>query len=119
MNRAIEKLSAITLEVAQMEASVRFYRDVLGMELVYGTPQSGFCSLRLVGTEFPILNLQQGPPVTDWGRIIFHVADVDAFWAYMRERGFKADHPQNAPWGERYFQVHDPDGHELSFAKPL
>ena len=27
--------------------------------------------------------------------------------------------PQDAPWGERYFHLIDPDGHELSFAKPL
>jgi hypothetical protein len=27
--------------------------------------------------------------------------------------------PADAPWGERYFHIHDPDGHELSFARPL
>jgi uncharacterized glyoxalase superfamily protein PhnB len=27
--------------------------------------------------------------------------------------------PADAPWGERYFHIVDPDGHELSFAKPL
>jgi len=27
--------------------------------------------------------------------------------------------PLNASWGERYFHLHDPDGHELSFARPL
>ena len=27
--------------------------------------------------------------------------------------------PADAPWGERYFHVRDPDGHELSFARPL
>jgi uncharacterized glyoxalase superfamily protein PhnB len=27
--------------------------------------------------------------------------------------------PSDAPWGERYFHVTDPDGHELSFARPL
>jgi uncharacterized glyoxalase superfamily protein PhnB len=25
--------------------------------------------------------------------------------------------PTDAPWGERYFHLRDPDGHELSFAK--
>jgi uncharacterized glyoxalase superfamily protein PhnB len=25
----------------------------------------------------------------------------------------------DAPRGERYFHIHDPDGHELSFARPL
>ncbi|MGH8701888.1 MAG: VOC family protein, partial [Burkholderiales bacterium] len=27
--------------------------------------------------------------------------------------------PADAPWGERYFHISDPDGHELSFARPL
>jgi len=27
--------------------------------------------------------------------------------------------PDDAPWGERYFHIRDPDGHELSFARPL
>jgi uncharacterized glyoxalase superfamily protein PhnB len=27
--------------------------------------------------------------------------------------------PHDATWGERYFHVSDPDGHELSFATPL
>ena len=27
--------------------------------------------------------------------------------------------PADAPWGERYFHVLDPDGHELSFARLL
>jgi uncharacterized glyoxalase superfamily protein PhnB len=27
--------------------------------------------------------------------------------------------PADAPWGERYFHIHDPNGHELSFARPL
>jgi catechol 2,3-dioxygenase-like lactoylglutathione lyase family enzyme len=119
MNSRIETLRAITLKVVSIEVSVRFYRDVLGMELVYGGPQLSFCSLVSPGTEFPILNLQQGAPAGDWGRIIFHVTDVDAFWQRLEEEGFKPDHPENAPWGERYFHVHDPDGHELSFARPL
>jgi len=27
--------------------------------------------------------------------------------------------PRDAAWGERFFHVTDPDGHELSFAEPL
>jgi uncharacterized glyoxalase superfamily protein PhnB len=27
--------------------------------------------------------------------------------------------PADAPWGERYFQLRDRDGHELSFARRL
>ena len=27
--------------------------------------------------------------------------------------------PRDAEWGERFFHLTDPDGHELSFARPL
>jgi len=115
----IEKISAITLKVAKMEASVEFYRDVLGMELLYGGPSAAFSSLRTPQTGFPILNLEQDHVVNRWGRIIFHVSDVDAFWAHLQEKGFAPGSPEDASWGERFFQMHDPDGHELSFARPL
>ncbi len=119
MKARIEKISAITLKVTHLEASLRFYREVLGMELLYGGPNVGFSSLRIPDTEFPIINLQQGRTSARWGRIIFHVADVDAFWTHLKEKGFEPDTPRNASWGERYFHMQDPDGHELSFARPL
>jgi hypothetical protein len=25
----------------------------------------------------------------------------------------------DAPWGERYFHIREPDGYQLSFAKPI
>ena len=102
-----------------MEASVQFYRDVLGMELLYGGEQASFSSLCTKDNQSAILNLEQGDTVTHWGRLIFHVADVDALWRRFNELGFKPEKPQNASWGERYFHMLDPDGHELSFARPL
>jgi uncharacterized glyoxalase superfamily protein PhnB len=98
---------------------VRFYHDVLGMEVLYGGPKTSFSSLRIPDAEFPIVNLQHGDPIVGWGRIVFHVTDVDAFWAHLNEKGFTPDRPETASWGERYFHVHDPDGHELSFTRPL
>jgi catechol 2,3-dioxygenase-like lactoylglutathione lyase family enzyme len=119
MKARIEKVSAITLNVADIKRSLLFYREVLGLELLSGGTNAGFSSLRIPGTEFPIINLQQGRTVVRWGRIIFHVADVDAFWTHLKENGLEPDNPQNASWGERYFHIHDPDGYELSFARPL
>jgi len=69
--------------------------------------------------EYPILNLEQGSPVTRWGRMIFYVADVDAFRTYLWGKGFHPESPQDASWGERYFHMSDPDGHALSFAHPI
>jgi catechol 2,3-dioxygenase-like lactoylglutathione lyase family enzyme len=84
----IEKISAVTFKVGSMTNSVRFYRDVLGMEIIYGGEDDCFSSLRTQGEKGPILNLEQGYSVTGWGRLIFYVADVDAIWAHLREKGF-------------------------------
>src|SRR5439155_4153509 len=62
---------------------------------------------------------EQGERVNGWGRLIFHVAHVDALWRRFNKLGFEPEKPQNASWGERYFHLLDPDGHELSFARPL
>jgi catechol 2,3-dioxygenase-like lactoylglutathione lyase family enzyme len=115
----IQKISAVTLRVANMRASVQFYRDVLGMELVYGGEAAYFSSFRSKDAQDPILNLEQGETATRWGRLIFYVPDVDAFWTHLKEQGLHPERPQDASWGERYFHMPDPDGHELSFARPI
>jgi catechol 2,3-dioxygenase-like lactoylglutathione lyase family enzyme len=115
----VEKISAVTFRVKNMTASVRFYRDTFGMEVLYGGEGSGFSSLRAANVDSAILNLEQGETMTGWGRLIFHVADVDALWKHLTDLGFEPELPRNASWGERYFHMLDPDGHELSFARPL
>ena len=79
----VEKISAVTFRVANMTESVRFYRDVLGMELLYGGEDTGFSSLRAKDAQSAILNLERGEAVTRWGRLIFYVTDVDAFWTHL------------------------------------
>jgi uncharacterized glyoxalase superfamily protein PhnB len=60
------------------------------------------------------------PPTGFWGRVIFYVTDVDAFYDRVRRAGLNPDFPpRDADWGERYFHLRDPDGHDLSFARPL
>ena len=98
MKPAIEGISAITLHVSNMQASVRFYRDLLGLELLYGGERSGFSSLRADDSGSVILNLEHGHVVPRWGRIIFHVADVDAFWSHLKGNGFDPEIPRDAAW---------------------
>ncbi|SRR6266496_6017233 len=115
----IQRISAITLKVRDMSRAVHFYNEILGLEIIYGGKNASFSSLRTPDAQDAILNLEQGTFSDGWGRIIFHVQDVDELWNYLQARGFNAPRPSDAPWGERYFHLHDPDGHELSFAKPL
>jgi uncharacterized glyoxalase superfamily protein PhnB len=45
---------------------------------------------------------------------------VDALHARALAAGLAPEAPpRDAEWGERYFHLRDPDGHELSFARPL
>jgi catechol 2,3-dioxygenase-like lactoylglutathione lyase family enzyme len=115
----IESISAITLFTADMARSVEFY-TALGFGLVYGGADASFTSLR-AGTGH--LNLQYAPAWKTtgiWGRSIFWVDDVDAMHARAVAAGYSPEGlPADAPWGERFFHLVDPDGHELSFARPL
>jgi hypothetical protein len=70
-----------------MDASVRFSKDVLGLEIVYGGERSYFTSLRTKDGD-TILNLEHGNAGIQWGRLIFHVSDVDRFRAYLMEKAF-------------------------------
>ena len=103
MKPTIEKISAITLHVSNMEASVQFYRDLLGLELLYGGERSSFSSLRAGDSGSAILILKYGHVVPRWGRIIFHVADVDAFWSHLRGNGFDPEIPRDASLGRTLF----------------
>lgn len=115
----IRSISAITLMVCDMSRSFHFYTS-LGFEVSYGGPQAGFSSLR-VGDQF--LNLMLDSEPTDrgrWGRVIFYVDDVDATYRTAIDSGHSPENaPRDADWGERYFHLDDPDGHRLSFARPL
>ncbi len=63
--------------------------------MLYGGEQAYFSSLCTKDEQHTILNLEHGRAVTDWGRIIFYVSDVDAVWTHLTEKGFNpAKHPQ-------------------------
>ena len=119
MPPAIECVSAVTLATHNMARAVRFYRS-LGFALRYGGEDAAFTSFT-VGPGH--LNLSAQPADRHWswwGRLIFYVSDVDALYARAVAQGLRPDAaPRDAEWGERYFHLTDPDGHQLSFAKPL
>src|SRR2546428_14113354 len=119
MAMKVERISAVTFRVSNMKASVQFYRDLLGMEVLHGGEGAFFSSLRAGEAESAILNLEQGERVNGWGRLIFHVADGDALWRRFNKLGFQPEKPQKRSWGERDFLMRDPDGHELACAGPL
>ena len=100
----IEGISAVTLGTHEMPRAVRFYR-ALGFEVLHGGEESSFTSFR-AGTSY--LNLIAQPAERRWswwGRVIFYIP--------------ASKRATRCRMGERFFHLVDPDGHELSFARPL
>jgi catechol 2,3-dioxygenase-like lactoylglutathione lyase family enzyme len=115
----LEKISAVTLATADMARAVDFYTR-LGFVTLHGGSEGDFTSFR-IGEGYLNLALRPGYKAgAPWGRTIFYVSDVDAMYARAVAAGLKPEtQPADATWHERYFHILDPDGHELSFARPL
>jgi uncharacterized glyoxalase superfamily protein PhnB len=114
MSAMIESISAITLATHDMARAVGFYR-MLGFDVIYGGDDAAFTSFR-AGTSYLNLIAQHAERTWSWwGRVIFYHSDVDALHASVVAAGYRPDTaPRDAEWGERFFHLTDPDGHELS-----
>ncbi len=114
----VQSISAVTLGVHDMARSVVFYREGIGLKMLYGGESAAFTSFRVGDGYLNLISTDR--PLTWWGRTIFYVDDVDRMHARLVSAGLVTDtEPIDAPWRERYFHITDPDGHELSFARPL
>ena len=111
----IQHISAVTFTVRDMARSIEFYKK-LGFELLYGDDRAEFSSMK-AGEAFVNLVVSLAYEHWWWGRAIFRVDDVDALHRAFTAAGLKPESPRDAAWGERFFHVTDPDGHELSFAE--
>ena len=108
----------VTFPVSDMARAVDFYQS-LGFSIVFGDRHSEFATVR-AGEAYVNLALRPGHFGEKWeGRTIFRVDSADAQYAIAKAAGLDPDMPIDAPWGERYFHICDPDGHELSFAQVL
>jgi catechol 2,3-dioxygenase-like lactoylglutathione lyase family enzyme len=131
------RISAVTLIIENMERSCNFYSHVPGFKLVYGgSSTDSFTTYEIGENNNPkmYLNLELTMDDTNHkehnrkkhcGRIIFHTEDVDRLYLYLKHNkdisnaiSFENE-PTDAPWGERYFHIREPDGYQLSFAKPI
>jgi len=115
----IEGISAVTLATHDMRRAVQFYRS-LAFDMLYGGEAASFTSFRAGAGYLNLISQPAERRWSWWGRVIFYVDDVDALYERALAAGCQPTTvPRDAEWGERYFHVSDPDGHELSFARPL
>jgi glyoxylase I family protein len=120
------------LQVYDMPTSVRFYRDMLGFEVVTTSPVLGedrfhWALLRLGDAEL-MLNTayefdDERPAEPDRARTAAHgdigvylgCADVDAAYRELRGKGVKVSEPKVTRYGMKQMYLHDPDGYGICF----
>ena len=106
--------------VDDIEASRKFYADVLGFE-VTAEEANGYTGLQF-GWARLALKPRRKPPMPNAGRpghgvsLILEVTDVAAAYARFQEAGGTPLAPlKKQPWGTTDFLVVDPDGYRLRF----
>lgn len=128
---------SVTLSVSRIDATARWYQDVLGFELVDSKsyPEFGTRLVFLKHGEFRIeliedKNSSAGPPRSDppahtavrgVSQFAFQVADIDEAYRALRHRGAKfAWELQRYPDLKGAFVfVRDPEGNLIQFAQRL
>ena len=118
------------LQVFDMPASVRFYRDILGFEVIETSSRVGdqfdWGWLRMNGTELMLNTAYEAddrPSSREPHKVAAHgdtclyfgCPDVDAAYLYLLEKGVEAQPPKVAPYGMKQLYVRDPDGYMLCF----
>jgi uncharacterized glyoxalase superfamily protein PhnB len=97
------------LPVADVYAAQAWYRDVLGFEIAWSSPDFGAVWLDRV--EIFFARTSTAAPAAC---LCVRVDDADALAALVRERGASiVEELEDKPWGMREFTVEDPSGHRL------
>jgi lactoylglutathione lyase len=111
------------LATRDLDAALRFYRDLLGGRVVFEFPAPdgvpAYVGLDVgrshlgIGRD-PGASAPSDPsparPMSLW----VYVPDCDATVASLRAAGVPIDaEPEDQPWGERVARVRDPDGNEV------
>jgi len=115
----IQSISAVTLGTHDMARAVGFYR-MLGFTLHHGGEDSAFTTFHAGNAHLNLIAQPADRRWSWWGRVIIYHSDVDGLYDRLVAAGYHPqEKPRDAEWGERFFHITDPDGHELSFAHPL
>jgi len=112
---AFENASTV-FHVRDLNASLKFYTEILGFEQVfvfgsYGGVKSGNVSIHLSSPDGDVLHRPLGG-----GTIYIYCDNVDDYYATIVKKGAKVKgEPRDWSYGMRDFQVVDPDGNHLAF----
>lgn len=112
------------LAVRDLEASTRFYMDVLGFQRDFGDGSDGWSFLSRDNFRVMLGHCADATPAGELGDHSYYVyllvEGVDAFHAELTARGVELTSPlASKPWGLREFGIRTPDGHRMTFGEPL
>lgn len=119
-------LSHTILFVADLDASVAFYRDVLG--LTHRFTDAGFAEFDTGETRLALYERRHAAWLLNddvaagarAGEIVFIVAEVDDEHRRLQALGVPVlTEPTDRPWGHRTLHVSDPDGFAVELAQEI
>jgi lactoylglutathione lyase len=105
----------LILYCAEWEATVRFYRDALGLPVT--TETDWFVEFGLGRDSRLSIADERRASIKGCGgagiTVSLRVPDVDAAWAEARVGGLEPTDIVDHPWDARVFYLFDPEGHRL------
>ncbi|RVT40550.1 fosfomycin resistance glutathione transferase [Rheinheimera sediminis] len=106
----LKGLNHITIAVSNLEQSLLFYCDLLGMKAHVRWDKGAYLSL---GDLWFCLSCDKVSPATDYSHVAFDIAEHDfpAFVTKLRQAGV-TEWKQNTSEGDSLYLL-DPDGHQL------
>lgn len=119
------RLGYLILYVSDLDASVAFYRDVLGLE--HRFTDAGYAEFATGGARFALYERRRAAWLTAHeprpgpaGEAVFLVDDVDAEARRLAELGVPVlSGPADRPWGHRTLHLADPDGFVVELAQRI
>ena len=123
MAAVLEKIEHIGIYVADLDKSVAFYRDVLGLELreVVETPNGRIGFIQIGDSQIELLEFDVGERthgIVD--HLTFNVRDIDAMYAKLKEHNVELIDPEPKTIfnDHRILFFYGPDGERLELFQP-
>ena len=118
----VKKLLHTRMRVSDMEQTIRFYTDVLGLEVLERkvSPRGSHLAFLKVPNSEELIELTSFPPSgpvrvqEDLVHIAFQVESLDDAIASLSAKGVKVtDGPTQSSSGSRFIFIDAPDGYEV------
>ncbi|MDG2533180.1 VOC family protein [Sphingomonas sp. HITSZ_GF] len=109
------------IHVTSLDAAIAWYRDVLGMTLLYRVDAIAWCEFETPVARVNIgLSQVESVPQGGGATLTFGVTDIDVAKTVLDAAGVRQDGPvQEIPGMVKLLTFYDPDGNALMFYQDL